>query len=81
MFFSIGGFELLAIVAFAIPATFLRLRGYPVSRWFIAAALCVTAAACMTPADLLSTTVLAIAFLAAFAFGLRSGSVSRSVAN
>ncbi len=70
--FSLGGFELLAILAVVLPTiVLLATRGYSAGRWLVAVSLCLVTAAVITPADLLSMTVLSVAFFAAIMLGSR----------
>ena len=72
MFLSIGGFELIAILVVAVSTIFVvAALGYSTVRWFVAASICLVAAAMVTPADLLTMMVLSIAFFAVLMLGSR----------
>ncbi|TWT51778.1 hypothetical protein CA85_52040 [Allorhodopirellula solitaria] len=46
-------------------------RGYSAARWYVAASICLVSAALITPADLLTMLVLAVAFFAVLVLGSR----------
>ena len=79
MFFSIGAFEGLAILATLAVASLAYASGHSSGRWFLATAMNLILAACLSPSDLLSTVVLVAAFMAAFAVGLRVGSAGQAM--
>lgn len=73
MSFSIGGFEVVAVVVCALAAVVLGLGGGLYYRWPAIASASLLIAACLTPADLLSTLVLATVLVAAYGFGRATG--------
>lgn len=80
--FSLGGYELFAILAVALPTIVLvATRGYSASRWLVAASVCLVAAAIITPADLFSMTVLSVAFFALLMLGARMRLLDNPIAS
>ena len=69
--FSLGGIELLALLAIAIPVALLYIRRDRRYRYGVAAFVCASVAALITPADILSMLILFAAFLGIFTFGSR----------
>lgn len=77
MLFSLGGFELIVLVAISIPVALLFCFGDRRYRFGVPLLVCASFAAVVTPADLLSMLILSIAFLMTFLFGAKY-SVTRS---
>ena len=69
--FSLGAFELLFVIALAIPAGLLYVRRHRYYRSGIAAVVCATLAALISPADIVSMALLFVAFSGVFVFGSR----------
>jgi Sec-independent protein secretion pathway component TatC len=69
--FGISYLELAAILVVAIVACAMYFARVPQYRWCFVALGCVTLAAVLTPADLLSTLLLAAAFAAVYFAGTR----------
>ena len=69
--YALGTAELFVLVTIAIPVAVLFLRGNRRYRHGIAAFVCASLAAIVTPGDLLSMLILSVAFIAVFTFGSR----------
>ena len=67
--YALGTTELLVLVTIAIPIAVLYLRRDRRYRYGIAAFVCASLAAAISPGDLLSMLILSIAFVAVFTFG------------
>ena len=69
--FSIGVLELVLTLVFAVVAFGLYFRGVSAARWLFALAGCFALASVLTPADIASTLLFAIAFFGSFYLGTK----------
>lgn len=69
---TLGIFELIVISLIIIPTAFLMVRRHSNARWFLAATISLVAASVFTPADLMSTLLLALCFFGMFSLGARN---------